>query len=97
MMLCGECIRELSNDEAYYERALESDVVGRLNALLEVFICLHVYLCAPWARVCMCVCMCVCVRTHVRMCVHVSVYVCLCVCMSLCVRISICACIKCDV
>ena len=38
MMLCGECMKELSNDEAYYERALESDVVGRLNALLEVFV-----------------------------------------------------------
>ena len=38
MMLCGECMKELSNDEAYYERALESDVVGILNALLEVFV-----------------------------------------------------------
>ena len=36
MTMCGECMKELSNDEACYERALESDVVGRLNALLEV-------------------------------------------------------------
>lgn len=35
MMLCGECLKELSNDEAHYERALESDIVGKLNAILE--------------------------------------------------------------
>jgi len=36
MTLCGDCERELSCHEANYERELEADVVGRLNALLEV-------------------------------------------------------------
>ena len=39
MAMCGECVRELSSDEAHYERALETDVVGNLNALLEVYVC----------------------------------------------------------
>ena len=45
MMMCGECMRELSNDEAYYERALESDVVGKLNTLLEVVVCVCLSVC----------------------------------------------------
>ena len=56
MMMSGECIKELSTDEASYERALESDVVGRLNAVLEVFMCVYV--------ICMIVCFCLCIHMY---------------------------------
>ena len=36
MMICGDCERELSSHETTYERALEADVVCRLNSILEV-------------------------------------------------------------
>ena len=68
MMMSGECMRELSTDEASYERALESDVVGRLNAILEVCLCCVV--CEHDSR-----CLCLCVRMFVFMCV---LSVCLC-------------------
>ena len=42
MAMCGECLKELSSDEAHYERALDTDVVGNLNALLEVCVCVCV-------------------------------------------------------
>ena len=51
MMMCGDCMKELSSDEAYFERTLESDVFGRLNALLEVFV--YVY---DMHIVCTCAC-----------------------------------------
>ncbi|XP_065899740.1 rho GTPase-activating protein 44-like isoform X2 [Dysidea avara] len=35
MMICGDCERELSSHETTYERALEADVVCRLNSILE--------------------------------------------------------------